>query len=183
MESFINRTKKISSFIFEASSPRLSRPSPRTWRKEVKNFKRLSCTSWDEVETSQMQKISLPKDPFKIVLLPSENQPCSCRLTWHVSPCIKVPGRTRRCKIVQADKARREFSANITCFGDEVLIWGNIKDNHEEGEDFQLVLKTPLKNMFRNALQPLLLLQGELKRGNRKKEQEFVLTHDALIFS
>lgn len=187
MENFINRTKQISAFIFEANSnSAVIRPSPRTWRKGL-DFKRLSYTSWDEVETAAMQRISLPKGPFKVELHPCESQPSSSRISWQVSPCMKIPGKTRKCKVVQnlgSRISRRTFSANIMCVDDKILVWGNLKDENEEGEDFELFL-TVSSDRFDTCSYGghLISLEGGLKRGMRKKDTTFVTTHDAFILS
>ncbi len=69
----------------------------------------------------------------------------------------------------------------MVCFEDKLIIWGNIKDEKTEGEDFELVLIAPSSKMYHGGR--AIEIQGELKRGSRKKETDFVITHDAMILS
>lgn len=69
----------------------------------------------------------------------------------------------------------------MVCFDDKLVIWGNIKDDKIEGEDFELVLVAPSIKMYHGGR--AVEVQGELKRGLRKKETDFVTTHDAMILS
>ena len=189
MENFINRTKQISAFIFETNNNPggVVRPSPRTWRKGLRglDFKRLSITSWEDIESTDMQRVSLPKGPFRIEFYPCESQPSSCRVFWQVTPCLKVPGKTRRCKIVQncrSKESKRPFSANIACVDDKIFIWGSMKDDRKEGEDFELVLTAP-QNKFQTYGHSIVVQEGSLKRGCRKKDSLFVTTHDGFVLS
>ena len=189
MENLINRTKQFSAFIFEQNNNPggIIRPSPRTWRKGLKglDFKRLSITSWEDIETCEMQRVSLPKGPFKIELCPCESQPSSCRVFWQVTPCMKVPGKTRRCKIIQncgSKESKRPFSANIMAMDDKIFIWGHLKDDKKEGEDFELVMTAPA-NRFETYGGHSIVIQGVLKRGCRKKDSNFVTTHDGFVLS
>ena len=186
MENLKNKTKQISTFIFDSGNSRLIKlRGHNTWVKAGLDFRRLSCTSWDEVEmANEITKVSLPKGTFKVDLYPCESQPSSCRASWQVSSCVKVPGKSRKCKVVHHSGSRENhaFSANISYVEDKAIIWGTIKDEKHEGEDFELVLSAPAER-FETFKNHNVMLTGTLKRGIRKKDTPFVLTHDALVLS
>lgn len=152
-------------------------------------FKRLSACSWDEFDMSataenqiiETQKFKLQQNKFKINLYPSEGQPCSCVYNWEITLMKKVPGKTRKCKIVHKVRTKeiRAFTGRITVFEDKIAIWGTIKDGREEGDDFELTLTSPTSEKYYTER----FLEGALMRGNRKKAETFEQTHDIIVLT
>jgi len=156
----------------------------------IHQFKRLSSCSWDEFDMSsfadencviETQKFQLRQNKIKMNLYPSDGQPCACVCSWEVTLMKKVPGKTRKCKIVHTNRAHeiRAFTGRITIFDDKIAIWGTIKDGHDSGEDFELTLTKPANGYYSEGH----LLEGLLMRGNRKsKSSELVeQTHDVIV--
>ena len=152
-------------------------------------FKRLSSCSWDEFDMNatenkitETEKFSISKNKFKLNLYPSEGQPCSCVCNWEVTLLKKIPGKTRKCKIVHNIRTKeiRVFNGRITIFDDKIVIWGTIKDGRETGEDFELTLTTPVNGRQSSSH----FLEGSLLRGNRsKKLKDYEQTHDVIVLT
>jgi len=146
-------------------------------------FKRLSTCSWDEFDLSNMEnefiqteKFNLNQNKFKINLYPSDGQPCCSVTSWDITLMKKIPGKTRKCKIIHKNRSKEinQFTARISVFDDRICLWGTIKDGRENGEEFELTLKTSADR----SSQPIL--HGLLLRGYRKKKQ-LEQTHDVTV--
>ena len=162
-------------------------------RDSIHQFKRLSSCSWDEFDISnyadendviETQKFQLRQNKIKMNLYPSDGQPCACVCSWEVTLTKKLPGKTRKCKIVHTNRAHeiRAFTGRITVFEDKIAIWGSIKDGHAGGEDFELTLTKPADGYYSEGH----LLEGFLMRGNRSKKGTGELqeqTHDVIVYA
>lgn len=163
----------------------------------IHQFKRLSSCSWDEFDVSnfgdendvmESQKFQLRhNNKIKMNLYPSDGQPCACVCSWEVTLTKKLPGKTRKCKIVHTNRAHeiRAFTGRITVFEDKIAIWGSIKDGHTAGEDFELTLTKPANGYYADGH----LLEGFLMRGNRKQKANNInnelseQTHDVIVYA
>ena len=137
------------------------------------DFKRLSVCSFDDFDLNMASpdcpKIKLPTNTFKLSLVPQEGVGfCACTSTWQITILKKIPGKTRKCKIVPLrPRDGRPFTGRIAINEDKVFIWGCTKDD----QDFEISLAT-CPSDYRCAS----LISGYMKRGNRGKGKE--LTHD-----
>lgn len=133
-------------------------------------------------DETTIKTFQIRQNKIKMNLYPSEGQPCACVCSWEVTMMKRVPGKTRKCKIVHTNRAReiRAFTGRITIFEDKIAIWGSIKDGHESGEDFEVTLYKPTNGYFSEGH----MLEGSLMRGNRKNKNNKglnELTHDVIV--
>lgn len=195
MEGLVKRVKR--NPLTNIDTKNVKRRGANIVKDSIHQFKRLSSCSWDEFDVSnfadendvmESQKFQLRhNNQIKMNLYPSDGQPCACVCSWEVTLTKKLPGKTRKCKIVHTNRAHeiRAFTGRITVFEDKIAIWGSIKDGHTAGEDFELTLTKPANGYYADGH----LLEGFLMRGSRKQKANNInnelseQTHDVIVYA
>ena len=119
-------------------------------------------------------------------LVPCESQPPSSSRMWTVKPRKSyVPCFSgRKCKITEPGRGSGEvyFTGDFVPTKDSIKIVGTAKDGALEGDDFELVLSSRLKASEAFYGVRRLAMAGFLRRGVRRKDIDWSITHDAFVY-
>ena len=122
-----------------------------------------------------------------IHLVPCESQPPSCARVWTVKTRKKYAPffSGRKCKIIQEKGTQVDapFFGEFFQTKDKIRILGKVRDGAPEGEDFELVLSSFMKPDESFYDDKRLAMAGFLQRGEKCKEPDFEITHDAFVYT